>query len=354
MKEDVYFYVNGPARLLQASVIAEELYPDHRKHLILLHQFGYTYDALLPHVQHQFSRTFHVRIKGNTYSAVDQVLRTYFHRDPALRKFFQPGSRVILFGLSSPTQKLIIRHNKRIGNTVDIYAESLSVNRFFVEPPPAPWWRLLIRHTLSRAFLYQHDYDTFYVIDPSLYDGSPNRHKLRAMFDLYGSRSFERYAGLLTQDIDISGLDDYEMVFLGQPLSNGTKYLEPAEEEHLLGEIIGDRRALILPHPVEELSPGQDKYRALRHSRVFRGGVPSELLLLRLRPAVTATYYSTAAVNYAMMNRRSMNYFYPIHRSVFQMLTEFGRALPNIVVSDAHLIGEDPYVSPRSLTQRKD
>ena len=349
MKEDVYFYVNGPARLLQASVIAEELYPAHRKHLILLHQFGYSYDALLPHVQHLFSRTFDVRIGLDKYSAIDQVLRTYVYRDRALMDFFQPGSHVILFGIRSPTQKLIIRHNKRIGNTVDIYAESLSVNRYFVEPPPAPWWRTLIRHALSRAFLYQHDYDTFFVIEPSLYDGSPNRHKLRAMFDLYGSPSFERYAGLLTQGVDTGGLDDYEMVFVGQPLSNGEKYLEPAEEEHLLGEIVGDRRALIFPHPREKLSPGQDKYRALRHSRVLRSGVPSELLLLRLRPAVTATYYSTAALNYAMMNRRSMNFFYPIHRSVFQMLTEFRRALPNIVVSDAYLIGEDPYASPRRL-----
>ena len=51
MKKRVYFYVNGTPRLVQSCLIAIRNYPNIPKHLILLEQYGYNYDHVLPLVQ---------------------------------------------------------------------------------------------------------------------------------------------------------------------------------------------------------------------------------------------------------------------------------------------------------------
>jgi len=349
--EDVYFYVNGPARLLLACVIAEELYPSNRKHLILLQQYGYDYDALLPHVQERFTQVVHHRVTARKYTSLDQWLHVYWDPHLGLRHLFRPGSRVILFGIRSPTQKWIVRHNRRMGNVIDVYAEGLSVDRYFSPSAAATGWRGFVGGIFPRAFRYQHDYDTFFVVEPGLYRNSPHAHKLARMVDLYGSRSFRAFAELMTRHVQIDGLDQYDTVFLGQPLSNFETFLTPEEEERILREVIGDQRVLILPHPNERLNPGQDKYRGLPHARVFRAKANSELLLARLRPARTITYYSTAGINYALMNPVSRNQFYPVHRSVYDLLTRFQEFVPNIEVHGKYLVGDHPYDAPRRLTR---
>jgi len=349
MTEEIVFFVNGPARLLMSCVIANELYPDRTKHLILLEQYGYRYDALLPHTRRMFDRVYAFGVRAHRYSHMDQLLNTYLNPYSRVRRMLVPGQRLILFGLRSPAQKFMIRHSKRLGNPVEVYAESVSVNRYFAPRAPESTWRDLAGRVFTRAFEYQHDYDCFHVLDPNLYADSPNAGKLVRMFNLYGSPSFARYASLLTADLDLSAIATYDEVFLGQPLSDNATFLKPAEEEAMLREIIGDRRVLVLPHPGERLSPGNDKYRVVPNARVFRGGVPSELVLLKLRPTMTHTYYSTAGVNYAMMNAGSVNHFYPIHRSMHAMLRGFARSLPNMRVTDRYVVGDDPYRSPRQL-----
>ena len=349
MSEEIVFFANGPARLLMSSVIADELFPDNRKQLILLRQFGYRYDELLPHVHGMFDQVHELHIQSAKYSHLDQLLNSYFNPFPHLRRIFHPGQRLILFGLRSPAQKFMIRMNKRLGNRIDVYAESVSVDRYFAARHKRPAWQAAGARLLSRAFDFQHDYDRFYVLDPSLYDESPHREKIAKMFNLFGSPSFRRYAALLTAHLDLSGLEGYDEVFLGQPLSNFASFLEPREEEEMLREIIADRKVLVLPHPNERLDAGRDKYRVLPNAQVFRGGVPSELVLLKLLPRRASTYYSTAGVNYAMMNPESRNSFYPIHRSMYEMLCRFRQSLPNMSVTDRYLVGDDPYLSPRSL-----
>ena len=42
---------------------------------------------------------------------------------------------------------------------------------------------------------------------------------------------------------------------------------------------------------------------------------------------------SNAAINYAIMNRSSTNYFYPVYRSRYDMLLKHQKSLPNMIVS---------------------
>ncbi|MDP3174711.1 MAG: hypothetical protein Q8M88_09790 [Phenylobacterium sp.] len=343
--EDVFFYVNGPARLLMSCVIADELFPNHRKHLILLDQFGYRYEGLLPHLADRFERVIRLPLPAERYSHADQFIGTYFNRFPQLRSFLRPDSTVILFGIRSPAQKFMVSYAKRLNCRVEIYAESLAVDRYFTARPSETVVTALGRRLFRRAFDYQHDYDVFYVPDPDVYQDSPWRSKLAKMFDLYGAPSFRRYAELLTREVDLTGLDLYDTVLLGQPLSNYETFLTPSQEEAMLQTMIGERAVLVLPHPNERLDPGRDKYRVLPNAKVLKGEIPSELLLLALYPKETITFYSTASVNYAMMNKSSVNLFYPIHKTKFDMLCRFQRSLPNMVVSSDFLISHDPYAA---------
>jgi len=348
--EDVYFYVNGPSRLIQATVIAEELYAANRKHLILLHQYGYDYTSILPHVRHRYVSVHEHVVSNRKYSPLDQWMRTYLDPQLHLRRILKPQSRVILFGIRSPSQKFIVRQSRRLGNAIDVYAESLSVDRYFRSTAVEPVSKVLARRVFPRAFDFQHEYDTFHVMEPWLYRDSPHAGKLRRRFNMYGSASFDALASLLTRDVELQGLQDFDTVFLGQPLSNFESFLQPAEEEQILHEVIGEDRVLVLPHPNERLEPGEDKYRGLPNVRVFRSGVSSELLLSRLRPLKTVTYYSTAGVNYAAMNPESENLFFPIHRSMYELLDRLRMKLPNMHVSRKYLVGDDPYGSPRRST----
>lgn len=337
---DVYFYVNGMPRLLMSCVIGDELYPHDRKHLILLHQRPHRYDALLPQVQQNFVDLHHLHIAKWGYSHKDQFLNTYFNRYRKLRQLFRPNSEVILFGIATPVQKFIVRHNKALGNTVRLYAGSLLSDQYLV-PRKDEWWRKILRRVFARAFEYQHDYDVFYVVDKEAHRDSPWYPKLQTMFDIYGSPSFRKYVGMLTSGLDLKEIAEYDTVFFGQPLS-AEGLLTQLEEEAMLRAIIGERRVLILPHP-NETAEGETKYAVVPNGRVFRATVPNDLLLLALRPKVTMTYASTIGINYAMMNPESTNYFFPIHRPLYEMLCRYERTLKNVVVSGEFIRKGDPW-----------
>jgi hypothetical protein len=349
--ENVYFYVNGVARLLMSCVIAQEVYPKHRKYLVLLHQYGYTYDSLLPHVRDQFAGIYDLRGGAARYSHADQFLNTYFNRYSGLREFFQPRSDVIVFGIRSPQQKFVVRHNKAIGNVVKVYAESLATDRYFSPRKGESKLRWAARKVFSRAFDYQHDYDAFYVVNREMYRESPWYPKIQTMLNLYDTPTFALYAKLLTEHVDLSAVSDYDTVFFGQPLSNFDGTVDRTSEEAMLQKIVGDRRVLVLPHPNEQLDGG-NKYDVLPNARIFRNnGAPNDLLLMRLRPKYTITYSSTIGLNYATMNTQSTNYFYPLHRSRVDLLQRYKRFIPNIEVNTDLVIGDDPY-APRSLATK--
>ena len=270
MSREVFFYVNGMSRLLMSCVIGDELYPDDRKHLILLHQHPHgSYDALLRHVQQSFVRVHHLHIARWRYSHRDQFFNTYFNRYRELRRLFRPGSEVILFGIRTPVQKFIVRYNRALGNTVKVYAGSLFSDRYFVRREDK-WLRRIVRRLFARAFDYQHDYDVFYVFDKDVHRDSPWHAKLENMFNLYGSLSFRKYAGMATSDIDLHEISGYDTVFFGQPLSNPAGLLRRDEEEAMLHAIIGERRILILPHPNEILRTASAFFAAAELDRMLK------------------------------------------------------------------------------------
>ena len=155
MFKAIGFYVNGPARLLMASIIAEEYYPDERKTLKLLDQFGYDYSGLLPHVKSMFDRILFVKGYERHYSHLAQFVGTYGRRYSELSDAFNSGEHAILFGLRSPIQKHIISRNRELGNTIDIYAESIAVDRDFDNGFDAEGLpRKPARRTMARAFDY--------------------------------------------------------------------------------------------------------------------------------------------------------------------------------------------------------
>lgn len=343
---DVFFYVNGTPRLLMSCVIAEELYPHHRKHLILLHQYGYTYHELLPHVRDMFERVYHLHVRADKYTHLDQLLNSYLNPYPGLRRFFHGGAEVVLFGIRSPVQKFIVRYNKALGNTVNVYAESLSVDRYFAPRPDAGLASRLARRVFPRAFAFQHDYDVFYVLNREMYRESPHFPKLATMFDLYGSATMRRYSALLTQSMDLDELRSFDLVFFGQPLSSPrNNFLTLDEEKTLLQRILGGRRVLILPHP-GETGDQEEKYRVLPEARFLRTAVPNDILLPALRPPETMTCFSTIGITYAAMNPQSVNRFFPIHRSRYEMLQRYRRFIPNMEICDTFIRSEDPYESP--------
>ncbi len=328
---NVFFYVNGVPRLIMACAIADEYYPNCRKYLILLHQFGYEYDAVLPAVRDKFVAILDLRIGTRKYSDVYQFVNTYLNPYLSLRRFFTGKSEVVLFDISSPVQKFIVRHNKALGNAVKVYAESLAIDRIFAPSKRNGLLPRIGRRLFARAFAYQHDYDVLHVHIKGIYEDSPHIGKLKPITDLYRSESFAHYARLLTAHLPMDELVDYDTIFFGQPLSNFDDIMSRDDEERMLHDILGERKTLILPHPNEIL--GEDnKYTRFKHARVFRSGIPNELLLLRLRPKVTMTYFSTIGINYAVANAESMNYFYPIDAPRLQMLQRYARHLPNITV----------------------
>jgi hypothetical protein len=186
----VYFFVNGPSRLLMAAVIAQEQYKNTEKHLILLDQYGYDYTNILPLIENDYQSIQRLKLKTQKYSEVNQLLDCYFGRFPTLRHLFQPESDVILFGLRSPVQKFIIRRNKALKNRILIYAESLAVDRYFLPTPEEGVLKATLRKLFSRAFDYQRDYDHFYLFCKEVYANSPYSEKNDQMFDLFGSSSF--------------------------------------------------------------------------------------------------------------------------------------------------------------------
>ncbi len=318
----VYFFVNGGPRLLMAAVIGQELYPDTEKHVILLDQFGYNYENLLPVVGPDFSEIHRLPIRTRNYSHLDQLISCYFGRYSSIRKIFEPNSDVILFGLRSPAQKFIIRLNRALGNRGLIFAESLAVDRYFTARPAESVFKRSARRLLSRAFEYQHDYDAFHLFCKAVYGDSPFAPKLEQMFDLFSSSAFRCYAEQLTSHVDIDSLRQHDLVLLGQPLSNFDDRMERSEEEAILRSIVGERKVLILPHPNEILG-ADNKYGILPNATVLEAKVPSDLILSLTRPKETITYSSTIGITYAISNPNATSRFYPIDGTHASMLHRF-------------------------------
>lgn len=334
LPDHVTFYVNGPARLLKACIIADAFFPDTPTSLILLDQFGYDYNRLLPHVRQKFERIAFFQANERSYTHFGQFLGTYIRRYQELQSHFAPNGHVVLFGLRSPIQKFIIRCNRKLGNSIDIYAESIMVDRYFDgrfrRDNPV---KRYLRRWLSEAFDYQHEYDRFFVHVPELYADAPQSTKIRKMPSLFRLASAQKYLDLLLRDVDLEGLEKFDTVLIGQPLSNFDGFVSPQAEEDILRRIVGDRRVLVLPHPNERLDQ-HNKYAVLPQARVMARGAPNDLICQHLRPTTTITYASTMGIEYALSNPESANLFYPVLPPSLDLLKRYREHVPNMVVSD--------------------
>ena len=335
MFKSASFYVNGPARLLMAAIIAEEYYPDEPKTLILLDQFGYDYNGLLPHVESLFDRIVFIKGYERRYSHLAQFVGTYGRRYTELSNVFGSDEHAVLFGLRSPIQKHIIQKNRELGNTIDIFAESIAVDRYFdngFDTETLP--RKMARRLMARAFDYQHDYDRFFMHVPELYSDSPHAPKFRKMPQLFQTPAAAKYAEILLHGIDLSALEGYDTVFFGQPLSNHERFMSPAQEEEILRQIVGDRKVLVMPHPNERLEP-RNKYDVLPNAYVVPAGMPNFLICQRLELRHTITYSSTIGIDYALSRPNSENLFYPVMTNALNVLKQYARHVPNIKVKDS-------------------
>lgn len=329
MKKRVYFYVNGTPRLVQSCLIAIRNYPNIPKHLILLEQYGYNYDHVLPLVQDFFDQVHVLKIANNKYSHINQWINVYFNPFIKLRKIFQVNSEVVLFGIRSPAQKFIIRFNKKLENRVVVYAESLAVDRyFFPKQGKDGVLRIFMKKLFSRAFEFQHDYDEFHVHFKGVYNKSPWFNKLCDMGNLFDAQASVLAERFLNEET-LAPLREFDVVFFGQPLVNF--YDDCEQEQALLKKIIGNKKVLIIPHPIEKKL---EKYQILPHAFVYKATVPVELLLLKLSPSQTITYYSTAGIQYAKMNSNAQNHFYPLHQHQLSTLKRYQEFLSNIVIYD--------------------
>jgi hypothetical protein len=333
---EVFFYVNGSPRLLLAALAAGEVYEGRPCSLILLEQYGYDYSVLLPYVEARFDRVLRLPVSTQRYSHFDQFWRTYFARNSSLRDFFHPNSEVVLFGLRSPIEKFIVRHNKALGNHVSVYAGSLDIERYFSGHAGDSLLRSGLRRLAAQAFDYQHDYDEFFVLDPELYRGSAAEGRLRHLPDLYRSSTMQRLGNRIVADLGLDEVGTVNEVFFGQPLSNGSGVLSSQAEESLLTEILGDRPVLVLPHPNEVLV-GDGKYAVLPKARVLRSGLPNELLLAALQPRRASTYSSTIAITYALMNREAEVHCYPVTTAQLSLLDRYRKSLPHVVMHEEYV-----------------
>ncbi len=337
MADRVSFFANGPARLLMSCIIADEFYPDKRRTLILLDQFGYDYGRLLPHVGASFDRILFVKGRERRYSNLAQIVGTYIRPYIDLSDAFSPGEHSILFGLRSPIQKHIIRRNRELGNSIDIYAESIAVDRYFDNGfDTEPVLRSLARGMMARALDYQHDYDRFFLHVPQLYLDSPQAPKFRKMPRLFQMPSAEKYADIMLRDIDLSGLAGYDTVFFGQPLSNFDGLITPEAEEDMLRQILGDRKVVVMPHPNERLDV-HNKYAVLPNARILPAGLPNDLICQRLKPRRTITYSSTIGIDYALSQPNTENLFFPVLARSLHALERYARHVSNIEVSDRYV-----------------
>lgn len=329
MKKRVYFYVNGTPRLVQSCLIAIRDYPNMPKHLILLEQYGYNYDHLLPLVRDLFDQIHVLKIENNKYSHINQWINVYFNPFIKLRKVFQVNSEVVLFGIRSPVQKFIIRFNKALENRVVVYAESLAVDRyFFPKHGKGGLVRTFMKKLFSRAFEYQHDYDEFHVHIKAMYKNSPWLNKLCDMGNLFDTEA-DVFAGRFLTEDALTPLRKFDVIFFGQPLESF--YDDYGQEQEVLKKIIGNKRVLIIPHPIEK---NLEKYQVLPNVLVYRATVPVELLLLKLSPSLTITYHSTAGIQYAKMNPTAKSQFYPLNQHQLSTLKRYQEFLPNIVIDE--------------------
>jgi len=296
MADRVSFFANGPARLLMSCIIADEFYPDKRRTLILLDQFGYDYGRLLPHVGASFDRILFVKGRERRYSNLAQIVGTYIRPYIDLSDAFSPGEHSILFGLRSPIQKHIIRRNRELGNSIDIYAESIAVDRYFDNGfDTEPVLRSLARGMMARALDYQHDYDRFFLHVPQLYLDSPQAPKFRKMPRLFQMPSAD-----------------------------------------MLRQILGDRKVVVMPHPNERLDV-HNKYAVLPNARILPAGLPNDLICQRLKPRRTITYSSTIGIDYALSQPNTENLFFPVLARSLHALERYARHVSNIEVSDRYV-----------------
>lgn len=339
----VCFFVNGPPRLVLATALAGDDYRDYEKHLILLNQFGYRYDHILPHVGNLFDRVSEISLPQKRYSHISHFYQTYLKSYKAVDKLIHPGDNLVMFGIRSPMQKHLLKRVKSHGGEVSIYAESLAIERYFSAKDDNPLVGLL-RRIFSSAFSYQHDYDRFFVYFPERYSASPWFDKLREMPDIYQKSEFKRLSRefLRRSPEVLQSLGSSDCCFFGQPLSNFDGLMELENEVSMLKKIMGNKKALVLPHPNEVLGEG-DKYSHLSNLDVINCDIPNDFILTKWRPSRTYTYGSTIGLTYALHNPDSKNYFYPVFNSQFLELSKYKQFLNNIEVSSEFVFRPDQY-----------
>lgn len=340
----VCFFANGAPRLVLAAALAGEEYRNHTKHLILLNQYGYCYDDVLPRVRSQFDRISEIALTQTHYSHQSQFYQTYLKSYRDVNKLISPGDNLVMFGIRSPLQKQLLKQIKRYGGEVDIYAESLAIERYFTPKSDDNIVVRLLRRLFAQAFSYQHDYDRFFVYFPDRYKASPEYEKLREMPDIFSKGEFMRLAkDFFSESAGLEQqLDSFDSCFFGQPLSNFDGLISKQVEVSMLRKILNDRKVLVLPHPNEVLGV-DNKYSHLPNAKLLECDIPNDFILTQWRPARTFTYGSTIGLTYALHNPDSKNFFYPVFESQYHELNSYKQYLSNIEVSNEFIVRKKQY-----------
>lgn len=328
--ETILFYVNGPARLLMAAIIKDEFYPEAQATLVLLDQYKYKYDQLLPFVEKQFDQIVVLKIPVPKNTIFTDFSFTYLQRHRNLQNLVDQSDRTILFDLRSPVQKTLARYSVAAGHPVDVYAESIAVSRTLDQPLRDRIDIGLYRRLFPKAYGIPHVYDRFFVHVPEAFSGSPWASKIERMTPLLTLPAGQKYVDLILRDVDLSLYQGFDTVFFGQPLSNFDGMMSQAEEEALLLKILGDRRVLILPHPGEQLGEN-NKYRVL-NALVMPQGLPNTLIIEKLRPKTTLTYSSTIGLEYAVIHPETSSQFYPVTAPSLALLHRYQPHVPGMKV----------------------
>lgn len=316
------FYINGPARLLMAAIIRKEFFPDQKATAVLLDQFNYTYDALLNDVGNLFDEVHHLTVPVKKNTVVSDIYLTYFWRNRYLRQLARSADTLVLFDIRSPIQKKLARYGKSVGKSVEIFAESIAVTRTLDPRPSESLPRRAFRQGFKDAMKIPHVYDRFFVHVPSIFENSEHRGKIRQLPPLLRLPAGQKVVEKLLSETNLEPFADFDTVFFGQPLSNGDSLISHEEEQRILVDIIGDQRALIMPHPNEVLHK-KNKYDILPNAQLLPPGCPNALVLEKIRPRKTITYSSTLAIEYAILHPDTHSDFYPVTEQSLNLLERY-------------------------------
>jgi len=328
----VLFFINGPARLLMATILRDEFFPNQRATAVLLDQFNYSYDAQSSDVASAFDDVIYLTVPVKRNTVMSDLYLTYLWRNRYLRQLARSADTLVLFDIRSPIQKKLARYSKAAGNAVDIFAESIAVTRTLDPRQSESVPRRVFRQCFKAALKTPHIYDRFFVHIPGVFEGSEHSDKLLKLPPLLQLPTGRDCVERLLDGIDLGPYTGFDTVFFGQPLSNGDGLISRKEEEKLLLEMIGDQHVLVMPHPNEVLG-NDNKYNVLPNAKLLPLGHPNILVLEKIRPQKTITYSSTLAIEYAILHPETRSDFYPVTERMLKML---GRYEPHFSKMNVH------------------